>query len=66
MTQTPNQAGIYTMRLFINGELMDVTVDEFFPYDPKSGDFAFCSSKDKKSIWPLLLEKAFAKIHGSY
>lgn len=27
VTQTPNQAGIYTMRLYVNGEMMDVTVD---------------------------------------
>ncbi len=66
LTQTPNAAGIYTMRLFVNGELTDITVDEYFPYSPGANDFAFCTSKDKRCIWPLLLEKAFAKIHGSY
>jgi len=41
-------------------------VDDRFPYDPISQNWAFSSVSDGREIWPLILEKAWAKIFGSY
>jgi hypothetical protein len=42
-------------------------VDDYVPVDPKSGKVAFARSRDKGSeVWMCLLEKAWAKLHGSY
>lgn len=39
-------------------------VDDYFPVD-ENGRIAFASSKDNE-IWVSLLEKAWAKLHGTY
>jgi hypothetical protein len=49
--------------LFINGIETPVILDDWFPI--KYNKPAFCSSVNG-SIWAMLLEKAWAKIHGSY
>ena len=63
VTDKPNKQGRYIVRLFLNGEKFEIEVDEFFPY--KHG-FAFCHCGEEKHIWPMLLEKAYAKVFGSY
>jgi len=49
----------------IDGEWREVTIDDQFPYDPYLENWAFSSSK-KCEIWILILEKAWAKVFGSY
>ena len=39
-------------------------VDDFLPCDA-AGNTAFCKGVGNE-IWPLLLEKAYAKLHGSF
>jgi calpain-15 len=43
---------------------MEVTVDDFFPCFP-NGSPMFSRSNGNE-LWVLLLEKAYAKIHGGY
>ena len=41
-------------------------VDDYFPFNEKKNDWAFSRSSSEKEIWVLLLEKAWAKVNGSY
>jgi hypothetical protein len=50
-----------------------IWVDCFFPcYRPAKSSHSgkhkliFGASQDHKEIWPLVVEKAFAKMHGSF
>ena len=63
VTKEPNQAGIYLLSLFVNGTETPIIVDDYFP--TKYGRPAFARTKDGE-IWAMLLEKAWAKMHGSY
>lgn len=54
------------MRFYINGEPKIVVVDDYFPYCNHKDEWAFSRSSAEKEIWVLLLEKAWAKIYGSY
>lgn len=64
VTKEVNTAGIYLVKLYINGVEMPVIVDDYFPVN-KSGKPLFCSTKDSE-LWAMILEKAWAKLHGSY
>lgn len=64
VTKEVNAAGIYMVRMFINGNEQPVIVDDFLPVK-KNGSCAFATSKDGE-LWVSILEKAWAKLHGSY
>ena len=75
ITESVNEAGCYAVSLFINGERRTVVVDDYFPYDEYYGKWAFSRpSEDEdtkrgratKEIWVLIVEKAWAKVFGSY
>ena len=57
------EAGMYTVRLFVHGVWTSVTIDDWIPY-LTSGCPIYARSM--KEWWPMLLEKAFAKVYGSY
>jgi hypothetical protein len=63
ITKERNDAGIYLVTLFINGYESPVIVDDWFPTNHDR--LAFASSKDGE-LWVMILEKAWAKLHGSY
>lgn len=52
------------MYFYVNGIKTPVIVDDYLPID-ENGNVAFASSKTQE-IWVSLLEKAWAKLHGSY
>jgi len=57
---------MYYVQLFLLGESISIIVDDFLPCTPE-GKVAFARSVgDNKDIWPSLVEKAYAKLHGSY
>ena len=58
-----NAAGIYCVTFFVNGVETPVIVDDYLPV--VYGKPAFASTADG-AIWPMLFEKAWAKLHGSY
>lgn len=66
LTKEINEAGCYALRLFVNGEPEIVVVDDYFPWHPFNKDWAFSRSNDDHEIWVMLLEKAWAKVFGSY
>lgn len=70
LTKKVNKAGCYALRLHINGRPRDVVVDDFLPTKINKAEktaLAFAkSSKGDNEMWMMLIEKAYAKICGSY
>ena len=64
-TKELNSPGIYSVTFYITGEKKTVTVDDYFPFYPKKQNWAFTQWVGKE-IWVMILEKAWAKVHGSY
>lgn len=58
-----NKAGIYLMTFFVNGILTPVIVDDWIP--TKRNQPVFAGTKEQE-LWPILLEKGWAKLHGTY
>ncbi|KAL5708598.1 Calpain-type cysteine protease dek1 [Ranunculus cassubicifolius] len=65
ITEEYNDEGIYTVRFCIQGEWVPVVVDDWIPCE-SPGKPAFATSRNKNEIWVSILEKAYAKLHGSY
>ena len=65
VTREVNPACIYRVKFFINGLRTSVIVDDFVPVLSQSQMPAFFSSQ-RQFFWALLIEKAWAKINGSY
>jgi calpain-15 len=55
----------FAMRLLINGHFETIIVDDYIPYNTKFRCPEFAGKKTN-NIWPILLEKAWAKVNGSY
>ena len=64
ITEEKNEEGIYRVRFCKNGVWTDITVDDYFPCRP-FGNPIF-SRAHGNEMWVLLLEKAYAKLHGNY
>ena len=61
--------GRYEVHATKNGLPTKVIVDDLFPcYPSKYGSFkpVFARLSAEEELWPLILEKAWAKLHGSY
>ena len=58
-------SGRFTIRLFKDGKWHLVTIDDYLPVK-KDGILAFGKCKDPSEFWVPLLEKAYAKLNGSY
>ena len=63
-TKTANAAGCYVVYFYVNGVKTPVMIDDYFPVTTYN-KLAFSSGKHEE-IWVPLLEKAWAKLHGSY
>lgn len=64
VTKEYNEQGIYELRVCKNGEWQNVIVDDYFPCFPNAGPIF--SRSNGNELWVLLLEKAYAKVHGGY
>lgn len=64
LTKEANDYGVYKIKLCHMGSWETIIVDDFFPCFPL-GEPIF-SKNNEKEMWVLLLEKAFAKLHGNY
>jgi hypothetical protein len=65
ITKKANQSGIYVVRFIINGQPKLVAIDDHFVVNPATDLPAF-SYSTKNLIWPLILEKAWAKLNGNF
>eukprot|EP00092_Neocalanus_flemingeri_P028100 GFUD01030512.1.p1 GENE.GFUD01030512.1~~GFUD01030512.1.p1 ORF type:complete len:655 (+),score=129.40 GFUD01030512.1:209-2173(+) len=57
-------SGVFRFHFWRFGSWLEVLVDDLIP--TRDGVPVFTYSKDKDEFWGALLEKAYAKIHGSY
>jgi calpain-15 len=63
VTKTVNSAGIYMVSLYVNGLKTPVIVDDWIPCI--DGKPCFARSNDGE-LWVCLMEKAWAKLYGTY
>lgn len=60
-----NRHGVYMARLLFRGVLREVVVDDYIPVN-QQGDPLFAKPAAGREIWVMILEKCWAKLHGSY
>ena len=56
---------LYAVNICRNGNLQQVVIDDFFPFNQKHNNKSFIS-EENGLLWPQILEKSYAKIYGSY
>jgi hypothetical protein len=58
------ESGAFCVVFFDNGKEEFVIVDDYVPI--YEDDFAFVKARNRKEMWPIIIEKAYAKKYGSY
>ncbi|KNC54730.1 calpain B [Thecamonas trahens ATCC 50062] len=60
------ETGRYTVRFYKNGDWLQVVVDDHVPLRHGSETPLFARCLDEDEVWVQILEKAYAKLHGSF
>ena len=70
---SPHKSGGYRLKLFLDGEWQSILIDDRLPCTtkPRRPDHAVdtglaFSRASNGQLWPCLVEKVYAKAHGSY
>jgi hypothetical protein len=58
--------GIFLFRLWKSGEWVNIIIDDFLPVSQETGELLYARSTQANEAWISLLEKAAAKLYGSY
>lgn len=59
--------GLFRFNFWQYGKWTEVLIDDFLPVSRVSGQLCYCyNRKEPDEFWCSLLEKAYAKLHGSY
>merc|ERR1740121_2086461 len=58
--------GVYTLRLYKHGQWHDVQIDDSLPFDKEWNPLCSQSEFWPGMSWASLIEKAYAKLHGSW
>lgn len=67
ITRKVNPIGMYAVKLCISGIWKVIYVDDFFPIIQKERRIQVAFTKSRNNaIWVQILEKALAKLYGSY
>lgn len=66
VTKEVNRAGIYALRFFIRGKPWIITIDDEFAWSRDKDELLFAKLGSESQIWGPLVEKAWAKMKGSY
>lgn len=64
LTQERNDVGIYAVRFYIRGKPWIVTVDDYVMMYNEAPNFALIGDND--ALWVPILQKAWAKVKGTY
>lgn len=65
LTREINDLGVYKFLLCIRGIWKTITIDDYIPCNVTNQRTVFAQVHDNQ-LYPALLEKALAKVHGSY
>jgi len=57
--------GVYCVRICKNGYWQNVYIDDYLPMR-SPGNLQYAKCRNKEELWVPLIEKAFAKAHGSF
>lgn len=63
-TKQYNDAGIYSFKMYDMGLPISIVVDDFLPIN--ENQYTLAKDGSHKVAWPMLIEKAFAKLYGGY
>ena len=58
-----NEEGVYGVRMMDSGKIKEIVMDDYFPCHYSQPCFSQAKGNE---LWVMLLEKAYAKLHGSY
>jgi hypothetical protein len=61
----PN-CGMTMMRFYKHGQWVPITIDGFLPYDKEDNPMCIRHEDFPSIAWPSLVEKGYAKLHGSW